>query len=256
MSDQREGGSIGGQYHSAADRSAAGVNSFDTAGTAQAKLIGNSVGSGSSGSDLPYTPGPKIFTDPDVARALIKGACWLAFFVAVFYMVVFKVPDYFGGAVSKIMPHNSDNWQYRVAGEGAGGNKGFGIAQVVSGKDPKIGKLKPEVLKETYQAIYGSTLNSEQYHSIVNSACNQGICNDVNIAKVRDMAIQNNTVKAFDKQTANALTTYWSKADPKTKYDYQPYYSGCKDKGQECVNSVIDENYRVSYRNILEKEVE
>lgn len=262
--DQREGGLLGGQYFSGQDRKAAGINSDDGVVSAQIKLArhnasssGNYSSSSSSCSDSsPSIPGPVIFGDPDVQKALIKGACWLTFFILAFCFVFFQAPGYFESAVKYVMPHNSDNWEYRVAGEGAANNRGFGLAQLVSGKDPRANKIKPEALIETYQTIYGNTLTNNQYHDIVKIACDQGYCKDVSIATLRTFAVQNNTANAFDRQTAAALTAHWSKVDSKAKYDYQPYYSGCMGKGQECVNNAITENYKVSYRNTLEKEVE
>lgn len=254
MHDQREGGWSGGSYHPGYKRVAAGITEYDNYQTAQAKLDAYDK----IPSTTPKIPSPKIFTDPDVQKAIFKGLAWLTFFVLAFLFVFFQVPKYFNSAVHYATPHNSDNWEYRVSGEDRSvGNVGFHLAQVVTGKDSKANKITQEALIQTYKGIYGDVLTKEQYHDIANQSCDQGLCKDVSIETIRTFALNNGKVKEFDKDTANALTNYWTKADPKNKYAYKPFYiSSCQADDAACLQTAMKANYRVSYRNSLEKEVQ
>lgn len=251
MSDQREGGSIGGMYHSAADRSSAGVNSFDTALTAQAKLIGNSVSSsGSVESSGGGSSGPVILGDPDVQSGLFKALCWLAFGIGGFCLVFFGVPKAYDEIVYAFSPKNSANWEYSIRGK-------FGLATLLTSKDGND-KLDTYVgnsasLEKVYKSVYGNTFSQTDYVKIVDEACKKDTkCADIPFNKLRSLAIANKNLDSFDTKTAFALSNYWNSIDKTKKYNYEFGRHGCDTKRDVCDGNNLY-TYKYVYRNKLEE---
>lgn len=256
--DYRQGGTLGGAYYSEEERKRAGVGMFDTMSTAQSKLISNRCDeqrkfleslNSQPVSTMPKVPG--ILDDREVRKAIFKGIFWLTIGVAGFCMVYFGAPKLYDKVVYAMSPKNSKNWQYLAVDN-------FGLATLLSSKDgtDKLNSFKGNQaeLEATYKNLYGSVFTNTQYQKIFSEGCQSATkCSDIGFSKLRDMAIKNNQLSAFDVKTAGALTNYWNTVDPSKKYNYQAQKAACDPEHFKCQGSVYYYSHNV-YRNTLEEE--
>lgn len=257
--DARNAGSIGGAYSSSQQRKDAGVGQYDSDFIVQQKLASksfddfkNSISSSSSSGGSAKIPGPVIFGDPDVQKAIFKGLAFLIFAVCAFYLV-FNGTIFASKKVDNLFTvSNSSNWEYRADGK-------FGLATLLTSKDGNSDIKQfggnPDSFINKYQSIYGNLFSSEDYQNLHNVTCSKTptACSDISFYLLRDLAISKHKVEAFDSKTILAINNYWKNNDLTHKYNYEIVYGSCAVGETACNKRLENNSIYISYRNTLEK---
>lgn len=256
--DARNSGSIGGAYSSSQQRISAGVGQYDSDFTVQQKLAAKAFNDfkdniASSSPDVKI-PGPVIFGDPDVQKAIFKGLAFLIFAVCAFYLV-FNGTIFASKKVDNLFTvSNSANWEYRA-------DSNFGLATLLLSKDGNStinqfskGKGNENEISQ-YQKVYGNLFTQSEYLELFKVACAKTptACSDIPFNLLRNLAISKKVVAQFDIKTLFAINSYWAKTDPTHKYNYEIIYGSCKVGDMDCDKRLEDHSIYISYRNTLEK---